>query len=242
MVFADVAPGTRVLDVGCGTGAATAAAVEAVGLEGLAAGIDLSEPMLRAGRVERPDLVLAVGDVVDLPFLDGAFDVVTSSFSLHVLRDLRGGLFDMIRVLKPGGRLGATVWADGPSTAPDDLHAAWNELVLEVVNEELLADVVAQAVPGRFRLNDRNTLETTLIDAGLRHVRTERREYRFDYPLDDFVEGLATMSVGRFVHEMLGDQSFASFMSRAKDVYRDRFADLLHDFADLWLVVATKER
>ncbi len=236
VAFADPTPGSRALDVGTGTGVALVAALEALGGTGLAVGVDRSIGMLRTGAVAHPGL-RAAADAVDLPFRNGAFDLVTANFVIHHFVEPRGALFDMLRVLKPGGRLAVSTWTDGK----DDLSDTWRELLLEVVEEEMLDDVVGQAVPGRDRFADREKLEETLLDAGLRHVRTDKREYRFDYALDDFVEGMGTISSGRFVSEMLGPRGWDSFMGRAKTVYRERFADPLHDFSHAWLAVGTKQ-
>jgi hypothetical protein len=50
------------------------------------------------------------------------------------------------------------------------------------------------------------------MEAGIRHVRTEVRRYRFQYSLDEYVEGLSTWATGRFVRSMLGEDAFARFL------------------------------
>lgn len=93
--------GRRVLDVGCGTGAA---AVWADGAEYF--GIDLSGAWVCQGRDE-PDRTLAVASVVSLPFPDGCFDRVVCSGMLHHLACGRApaALGEMARVLKKGGEV-----------------------------------------------------------------------------------------------------------------------------------------
>ncbi len=90
---------SRILDVGCGVGEA---ADRAGGAEYV--GIDLSEPLVRAGR-GRPGRRLAVADVTRLPFADGTFDRVCCMGVLHHLarEALRPALREMARVLEPGG-------------------------------------------------------------------------------------------------------------------------------------------
>ena len=51
------------------------------------------------------------------------------------------------------------------------------------------------------------------MDAGLRSVRTEHREYRFTFRLAEWIEGRAALPTGRFVKQMLGEQIFAEFHS-----------------------------
>src|SRR5581483_8334463 len=124
--------GGRVLDVGCGTGAAVALAQELVGPSGLAVGVDLSLGMLRVGARARPGARLAAASAIDLPFADGTFDVVSASFVLSHVTKYETALFDMLRVLRPGGRLAVSSWADGDR---DELQTTWLELVEGVVGQ-----------------------------------------------------------------------------------------------------------
>jgi ubiquinone/menaquinone biosynthesis C-methylase UbiE len=229
--------GGRVLDVGTGTGVGAAVAQEAVGTAGFALGVDVSTRMLSVGVGARPGTRLAAASAIDLPFRDGTFDVVTANFVISHFTKYQTALFDMIRVLKPGGRLAVSAWADGNA---DDLQKTWLELVEGVVGQELLADVHAQAVPWSERFSNRGALEETLMEAGLRHVRTEPHEYRFVYALEDYVDGLETWSTGRFVRSMLGDASWEGFRRQVRQVFAERFADPVNDFRDVWLAVGTR--
>jgi demethylmenaquinone methyltransferase / 2-methoxy-6-polyprenyl-1,4-benzoquinol methylase len=97
-----------ILDVGCGT-ADLALAFSAAGT---VVGCDFCRPMLRVGRekILRHDaaqrVFLAEGDALALPFRDRQFDAVVSAFVLRNLVDVRAGLREMRRVLRPGGILG----------------------------------------------------------------------------------------------------------------------------------------
>jgi demethylmenaquinone methyltransferase/2-methoxy-6-polyprenyl-1,4-benzoquinol methylase len=98
-----VQPGDRVLDACCGTGDLAVAAARA---GGRVTGLDFSERMLeRAGR-KAPELEWVQGDALALPFEDGSFDAATVGFGVRNLEDLEGGLVELRRVLRPGGRLG----------------------------------------------------------------------------------------------------------------------------------------
>jgi SAM-dependent methyltransferase len=101
-------PGARVLETGCGT------CRDTVHLAARAAGVvatDLSADMIRGGRaaVARTDAVrrvrFCVADGVALPFATGAFDAAYHFGGLNLFRDIRQGLAEMARVVKPGGRV-----------------------------------------------------------------------------------------------------------------------------------------
>jgi ubiquinone/menaquinone biosynthesis C-methylase UbiE len=229
--------GGRVLDVGTGTGVAASAAAALIGSEGEAVGVDVSLGMLRQAARARPELLLAAAEAIDLPFRDGTFDAVTANFVVSHFTKYKTALFDMIRVLKRGGRLALSSWAEGDV---DALQKTWLELVERAVGQQMLLDVRTQAIPWADRFSDRMAIEETLLDAGLKHVRTARREYRFAYPLHDYVDGLGTWSTGRFLRSMLGPERWESFRRNAQQVFADRFSDPVNDFRDVWLAVGAK--
>jgi ubiquinone/menaquinone biosynthesis C-methylase UbiE len=103
--------GETVLDVGCGTGTLTLQAAALVGATGRVSGIDpgpkqIARARLKAARRGLP-IDFQVGVIEQLPFPDQSFDVVLSTFVMHMLPDdlKRQGLLEIARVLKPGGRL-----------------------------------------------------------------------------------------------------------------------------------------
>jgi demethylmenaquinone methyltransferase/2-methoxy-6-polyprenyl-1,4-benzoquinol methylase len=98
-----VRPGDRVLDACCGTGD-LAVAAEREG--GVVTGLDFSERMLERARRKSTSVTWVEGDVLALPFADGAFDAVTIGFGVRNLDDLDAGLRELRRVLRTGGRLG----------------------------------------------------------------------------------------------------------------------------------------
>jgi ubiquinone/menaquinone biosynthesis C-methylase UbiE len=108
-ILAQVKPGNRVLDVGCGTGGLAIAAQKWAGPDGQAVGIDPSPEMIqracRNAERARSAAKFETGVAERLPFPDGSFDVVLNRLMLHHLPgDLKPrALAEMRRVLKPGG-------------------------------------------------------------------------------------------------------------------------------------------
>ncbi len=109
LAVAAAAPrGAVVLDLGTGTGD-LARELRRAGA-GRVVGVDFARPMLlaarsKAGLASDRSVAWAQADALRLPFADGSFDAVTSGFLLRNLVDLPGGLAEMVRVLKPNGRL-----------------------------------------------------------------------------------------------------------------------------------------
>jgi len=106
-------PGESLLDVCGGTADLALRAARLLGPEGRAVVCDFNRPMMEAGRVKsgrarRGGIVSFIqGDAEGLPFADASFDAVTVGFGLRNLVDLDRGIREIVRVLKPGGRLAA---------------------------------------------------------------------------------------------------------------------------------------
>lgn len=95
-------PGERVLDLAAGTGTSSLPFRDA---GAFVVPCDFSLGMLAVGRRRLPVLPFVAGDALHLPFADAAFDAVTISFGLRNLVDYEAGLAEMLRVVRPGGRL-----------------------------------------------------------------------------------------------------------------------------------------
>lgn len=107
---AGIAPGERVLDVGCGPGRLAILAGTVAGPTGEVCGIDPSPEMIELARQNAARAAVGVrfevGAIEALPYPDNHFDVVLSTLMLHHLPDelKRQGLAEVRRVLKPAGR------------------------------------------------------------------------------------------------------------------------------------------
>ncbi len=105
-----VDPGDAVLDIGCGAGVDTFLAAMMAGPTGTAAGVDLTVEMLERAKsnlkltgLKNVTFQIASGE--KLPFEDSRFEVVLSNGVLNLILDKAATLKEILRVLKPGGRL-----------------------------------------------------------------------------------------------------------------------------------------
>ncbi len=171
-------PRERVLDLGTGTGRAAIRAGTLVTPEGQVLGIDISPEMLSLARQNAAALGLAHvsfqgGAAEAIPAVHGAFDVVLASLSLMYAVDRAAAARECARVLRPGGRFVAAVWAD-----PDRC---------DIVRFQQMAGRFAPEPPvagvGPGALADPKPFLAQLDGAGIR-ARVETEMLGFDF--DDF--------------------------------------------------------
>ncbi|MGE4114564.1 MAG: class I SAM-dependent methyltransferase [Candidatus Nanopelagicales bacterium] len=158
----------QVLDVASGTGepGLTVAAQVPRGRVVLS---DLSPQMLevavrRAAAQGLANIETATCSADDLPFAEASFDGVTARFGYMFFPELDAATAEMARVLRPGGRLTASVWA-GREDNP------WATLVVDAVGEEIELPAPPPGAPGVFRCSARGLVPSLLADAGLRDVQ-----------------------------------------------------------------------
>jgi demethylmenaquinone methyltransferase/2-methoxy-6-polyprenyl-1,4-benzoquinol methylase len=136
-------PGETTLDLCCGTGEITIALAHQR-IPGRLIGLDISEAMLaRASRklIAEPNAVeLVRGDTGAIPFADAAVDSIICGFGLRNLRDWPGGLREMRRVLRPGGRVVLLEFIPPPSGIRGWLARTWIERVVPLLGRLLTGD------------------------------------------------------------------------------------------------------
>jgi len=119
----NVAPGQRILDVGCGSGALTSVLVNRVGVDQVSA-IDPSESFVQVVRSTYPTMDVQRSRAESLPFPDGTFDVVLAQLVVHFMTDPVAGIAEMARTTAPGGVVAASVWDHAGGKGP--LSAFWS--------------------------------------------------------------------------------------------------------------------
>jgi len=126
LVEQSVGEGDDVLDCGSGTGSTGILAARRVGASGQVILFDLSEEMLAVAREKAAQehlqdrVAFQTGDMAHLPFEEGRFDVVLSTYSLCPLQDPAVGSLELFRVTRPGGKL-----AFAHSTEPGNPAVRW---------------------------------------------------------------------------------------------------------------------
>lgn len=109
--FAGVADGERVIDVGCGTGSLTFLIPERANIWAVE-GIDYEEQFVDALRQRNTDPRISArrGDACAIPFDDNQFDRALCMLVLHFVSTPERAVAEMLRVVRPGGTIAATVW------------------------------------------------------------------------------------------------------------------------------------
>jgi ubiquinone/menaquinone biosynthesis C-methylase UbiE len=225
---AQLAPGDRVLDVACGTGAVTREALQRIGPGGAVTGLDCSPEMLAVARRKLPDIEFREGRAEELPFGDRSFDAVVCQFALMYFDDRQQALREMRRVLRPGGRVAAAVW-DRLERTPG--YAALTELV-----EKHLGPDAGKPIRDAFALGDVGAVRSLFESAGFASVEVASVDATARFPsLGDWVEA----EVRGWVGGDFGDEAYGALLDEASGVLaRYRRPDGSVEF-DLPAIVAT---
>jgi ubiquinone/menaquinone biosynthesis C-methylase UbiE len=220
LAFAPPTPGSRLLDLGTGTGAVASALGDT--LHNLTVvGCDLSRPMLTRARRQIPRLRTVQADATLLPFRGGRFDLVTANCVLSHVRDFRQALAESLRVLSRPGRLALSSW--GP--ASDPYAAAWEELLAAAVGPDALARAIEAVTPWASRFSTVETVRADLLEAGFSRISTETVAMDVRCRVDEYLAERQLGAAGRFGRRALGRDRWRTFLERAADQLRHRFGD-----------------
>jgi SAM-dependent methyltransferase len=206
---AGAGPGTRLLDVGCGSGLTLVLARERGALP---SGVDISPGLLGIARDRLPHADLREADMESLPFGDAAFDSVTGVNAFQFAGDPRRALREAARVTRPGGRVVASLFAAPERSQGTVAHEAMSALI----------------PPGQagdhapYALSAPGNLEAALGDAGLRAAGNGEVVCQWRYAdMDEAVRALLCSAGGARAAEAVGPQAVREALRPALAQFRD---------------------
>jgi demethylmenaquinone methyltransferase/2-methoxy-6-polyprenyl-1,4-benzoquinol methylase len=166
--LAGAGPGKRVLDVATGTGDL---AVEMAGRGAEVVGMDFSEKMLELARAKAPGVRFDAGDAQALGYDADSFDAATVGFGARNFGDLRQGLSEMTRVVKPGGRV-VVLEITTPTKPPlSTFFSLWFDRIVPGLGRVAGDPDAYTYLPASVkRFPDAPSLAALLHDVGLRDV------------------------------------------------------------------------
>jgi SAM-dependent methyltransferase len=206
---AGVGQGTRVLDVGCGSGLTLVLAAQRGGTP---SGLDISPGLLGLARERLPDADLREGDMESLPFGDAAFDAVAGVNAFQFAGDPRRALREAARVVRPGGRVVASLFAAPERSQGTVVHEAMSALIPPEQADDHAP--YALSAPGN--------LEAAMADAGLRVAESGEVVccWRYD-SMDDAVLGLLCSAGGARATEAAGEPTVREVLQRTLGQFQD---------------------
>ncbi|HUR70219.1 MAG TPA: methyltransferase domain-containing protein [Candidatus Thermoplasmatota archaeon] len=172
-------PGERVLDVASGDGEPALTIARLVLPGGSVLGVDLSERMVDAARERAKAAAIGgvdfqVMDAEKLTLPDASFDLVTCRFGLQIVTDPDAAIREMLRVLKPGGRLAATVW--GPAQRCPALQTLVGPMLEYAEPDE------TGYLPTPYEMGGDGELVDILAKAGFERAMEDRVTRDFEFP------------------------------------------------------------
>ncbi|MEP7233779.1 MAG: class I SAM-dependent methyltransferase [Ignavibacteriota bacterium] len=160
----------QILDVATGTGEPGISIARIVS-KGKVVGIDLSEGMLavaieqaKAKGVENFETMVC--DVMNLPFADNTFDAISCRFGYMFFPDMDLATNELVRVLKPGGKIATAVWAEPAGNN-------WVTAMMAPLNETLQIAPAPAGATGIFRCQGSGMIENIFSNAGLKNISTK---------------------------------------------------------------------
>lgn len=174
--------GESVLDVACGDGEPALSLAPLVGERGSVLGIDLAERMVeiarnRAKEANAANARFEVMDAEKLRVPDRSVDLVTCRFGLQIVTDPDAAIAEMRRVLRPGGRLAASVW--GPGERCPAIHVVIGPMLEFAEPDE------TGYIPTPYEMGGENELVEKLEDAGFEDARERRVSHPWVFPSVD---------------------------------------------------------
>ena len=230
---------STILDVGTGTGIAAIAALKAAAPGTIGVGVDPSMAMLRAAP-NAGGLRLAAAALPDLPFSAGRFDRVLANFVINHVASYKDSLREMVRVLRPGGKLGITTWG----AMENEFRQSWQTVAERFVHKETLRAAVEAAIPWEDWFQDRGRLRQAFLEAGLADIEIHRELYTTHMPIADFLAIRETSIQARFMRQTLMSQTMKAqgweeFRQTVSAEFHQKFHEPLEHVRDVHITIGT---
>ncbi len=239
---------SRILDVGCGSGASALCAARRIGPKGYVEAIDVAEKLLGLGRRKAEseglsNIAFQYGDMTNLPYADNSFDYVVSVFSIFFADDIVAQLNEFRRVLRRDGTIAVTTWGNdmfepgssyfweavqsvNPGSKPS--HNPWERLtnaraIRRLTDAASLLPTTIQCEQSQQILNDAEDWWTICLGSGYRGVvdslsRSDREKVK-----GECLESIRHNRVGA-----ISTSAIFTLMKNAPDKMRDRSCNLPH--------------
>lgn len=234
---AQLRSGERVLDVGTGTGLAARAARNSEAALWIV-GVDPSSAML--SKVPTGTLSAGVGAIAPgLPFAAASFDAVVANLALSHFADHAGGVRDIARVLRPGGRFACTAWRAAEPDGAGNVRAEADQIVADVrAAHGLDLTPPDNAVPWEQWLKEPDNVRALLGGAGLNPVDIATHRSSWPFAIDEFLSGWGANS--RYIRHAAGADRWRSFVDDAAAELHKRFGDRIEIISVAWIAVGHK--
>lgn len=207
--------GKHVLDVGCGTGISTLKLLERRAKK--VCGIDISENMvsvlntkIKSEGYAQDTVDVLVGDAENLPFEDNLFDIAISSMVFGMVPNPEKMISEMLRVVKPGGRI--AISTHGPKHYSE------------------LSDAVFKAIPKRYMLGrrilywprEREQMHIFFNNAGLSEIIVEESIWRDSFQDGSEMYDFISSSTGNFYASFVPDTVIHQILNNIRKYFVDR--------------------
>jgi SAM-dependent methyltransferase len=234
--------GERVLDIGCGCGATTLAAARAIGIDGKALGLDLSQPMLDVARQRQAsagidNVAFVQGDAQAHRFATER-DVAISRFGTMFFADPTAAFANVARGLHGGGRICLVTWQP---LAVNDWLMVPGVALLRYGN---LPDTVGGG-PGMFGQSESDAVITTLRAAGYDGVELTPASVSMllGTDADDATDYLAMSGIGRAVLDTVPTDQRPAALDAVREVLAEHIAsDGVRLNGAIWVITAACAR